>query len=132
MNATSVRLNQTSIVQHILLDGAHSTLRTAVDALELQSILFTRVGVLVADGDAVSDIVRIGYRAADDAVIDCREHAASDDIIGVVDCLARVTSGHRIAKNLLSTVVEIGDADVAELALVGIQLADSVLDDLGT
>lgn len=123
--------NTKCIVSHILLGSTNSTLRTATEALELQSILFSRIGALVADGDAVADLVRLGCCAADEDVVACREFADSGDVVSAVDCLARVQRGHRIAKNLLSTIVEIGDADVAELAQLGLNLAMSVMDDLG-
>jgi hypothetical protein len=131
MNATAVSVNQTSIIQHVLLGQVDSTLRTAVEALELQAILFARIEPLVATGDNIADLVQFGYRATTDAAIDCREHANEGDVIGVCDCLARVLSGHRAAKSLLSAIVELGDDEVAKLARLGIKLAMSVLDDLG-
>lgn len=131
MNATPVLLNQTSIVRHILLGRGDSALRIAMEALELQSILFSRIGALAVDGDAVADLVRLGCCAADEDVVACREFADSGDIVSAVDCLARVQRGHRIASNLLATIVEVGNADVAELAQFGVNLANSVLNDLG-
>ncbi|WP_321853861.1 hypothetical protein [Paraburkholderia tropica] len=131
MNATSAFLNQSSIVRHILLEGPSRTLHTAMEALKLQSMLFSKIGALVDDGETVADLVHLGRRTADDAAIDCDEHAASGDIIGAADCLARVLSGHRIAKNLLSTIAEIGNANVAEMAQLGVKLAKSVFTDLG-
>lgn len=123
--------NAKSIVQEILLGSTNSTLHIAVDALAMQSFLFARIGALVADGDAIADLVRLGRRAADEDVIECCEFADSGDIVGAIDCLARVQRGHRIAKNLLSTIAEIGDAEVAKLAQLGVNLGMSVLDDLG-
>lgn len=127
----SQSLNQESIATRILLGSADSTLHTAIKALMVQSTMFSRIGALVADGDTVADLARLGCHAVDDAVFDCREHAESGDIIGAVDCLERVLSGHRIAKNLLSTIVEMADSKVGELAQLGVNLASSVLDDLG-
>jgi hypothetical protein len=132
MNATSVLRNQTSIVRHILLGKANSTMRAAIQALELQAILFARITVQVADRGEVAGLARIGNLAADEAVIDCLEHADAGDVIGAVDCLVRVQSGHRTAKSLLSAIAEIGDTEVAEQAQLGINLAMAVLDDLGS
>ena len=131
MNTTAVTVNQTSIIQHVLLGRADSTLRTAVEALELQAILFARIEPIVAAGDNIADLVRFGYQATTDAAIDCREHADAGDIVGLFDCLTRVLNGHRAAKSLLSATVELGDAEVAKLAQLGINLATSVLTDLG-
>lgn len=131
MNTTAVSVNQTSIIQHVLLGRADSTLHTAVEALELQAILFARIEPLVAAGDNTADLVRFGYQATTDAAIDCREHADAGDIIGLFDCLTRVLNGHRAAKSLLLAVVEFGDAEIAKLARLGVSLATSVLSDLG-
>lgn len=131
MNANAVSVNQTSIIQHVLLGRADSTLRTAIEALELQSILFGRITPLVAAGDNVADIVRFGYQATTDAVIDCREHADAGDMVELFDCLTRALNGHRAAKSLLSAIVELGDAEVGELAQLGVNLGVSVLNDLG-
>lgn len=130
MNHALAGQTQTSIIPRILL-GTDSTLSTAMVGLDLVSILFARIERLVADGDDVADLARLGSRTASDALTECREHASSGDVIGVVDCLARTLSGHRVAKNLLLAIVEVGDADVGELAQLGVNLAASILDDLG-
>lgn len=130
MNATSVR-DETSIVRHVLLGSTDRALCTAMQALELQSHLFNRITPLVAVGDNIADIVRFGYQATTDAVVDCREHADAGDIVGLFDCLTRVLNGHRAAKSLLSAIVELGDAEVGKLAQLGVNLAVSVLNDLG-
>jgi len=131
MNMTAVSAKQTSIIQHVLLGRADSALRTAVEALELQAILFYRVEPLVAADDDIAALVRFGYQAASEAVIDCREYANEGDILGVFDCLTRATSGHRTAKNVLSIIEEMANKDIADLARLGITLASSVLSDLG-
>lgn len=130
MNATSVSANQTSIVRGILL-APDSTLPLAMNSLCAQSALFKRIASLVEDGDAVADLARLGRRTVDEARLDSREHAESDCVVSVVDCLERVVSGHRIAENLLSAIAEIGNANVAELARLGIGLAQSIFSDLG-
>ncbi|MFM0663307.1 hypothetical protein [Paraburkholderia sediminicola] len=131
MNATEIRLNQTSIVQYVMLGRAGSTLCIAMEALALQSILFAKIEPLVVAGDNVADLARVGSRAAGDALADCRDHVSSGDVIGVVDCLTRAVSGHRAAKNLLAAIAEVGDAEVGILAQLGINLAMSVMSDLG-
>jgi hypothetical protein len=131
MNATSIRPDQTSIVRHALLGSADSTLYTAIEALELQAILFAKIEPLVAAGDNVADLARSGWRASSEAAGDCREHASAGDIVGLFDCIARALNGHRAAKNLLSAIVELGDAEVGKLAQLGVNLASSVLSDLG-
>ena len=130
MNAISVS-NETSIVQLALLGRSNSTLRVAMQALESQAILFSRITPLVAEGDDIAALVRFGYQAASESVIDCREHANEGDILGVFDCLTRATSGHRTAKNVLSIIEEMANKDIADLARLGITLASSVLSDLG-
>jgi hypothetical protein len=130
MNAISIS-NETSIVLHALLGSTDRTLCTAMDALELQAILFARIEPLLAGGDNIVSLVRFGHQATSDAVIDCRGHASEDDILGVVDCLERVVGGHRAAKNLLSALAELSDAEVANLARLGVDLSSSVLRDLG-
>ena len=122
-------LNQNSIVQHVLLGTPASTLRTGIKALEVQAFLFSRIEPL-ADDD-VAELARFGCRAATEAVAACHAHADECDDIGAFDCLSRVLSGHRTAKNLLSAIVELGDTKVTELARLGVNLAVSVLDDLG-
>jgi hypothetical protein len=129
MNAASVRTPK-SIATQVLL-GANCTLSTAMDALELQSILFGKIETFRAAGDDVVELARFGARAASDAAIDCREHAESGDIIGAVDCLTRALSGHRVARNLFLTILEFGNSNVAEAAQLGAQLSTSVLNDLG-
>jgi hypothetical protein len=131
MNAAALSVSQTSIIPHVLLGRADSTLRTAIQALELQAILFARIELLVAEGDDVVDLVQFGCRTISDAVIDCREHANEGDIVGLFDCLTRVLSGHRAARSLLSAIVELGNVEVSEVARLGISLAVSVLNDLG-
>ncbi|MFL9994313.1 hypothetical protein PQR34_28990 [Paraburkholderia sediminicola] len=124
-------LNQNSIVQRFLLGNPDSTLRTAMTALGVVSTLFSRIEPLAAAGDAVADLAGLGCRTLSDALTECREHANSGDMIGVVDCLSRAVSAHSIAKNLFLGIVELGDTNVAELAQLGVNLAMSVLDDLG-
>ena len=131
MNTTAVSAKQTSIIQHVLLGRADSALRTAVEALELQAILFSRIEPLVAADDNIADLVQFGCQATSEAVIDCREHANEGDVLGVIDCLTRATSGHRTAKNVLSIIEEMANKDIADLARLGITLASSVLSDLG-
>jgi hypothetical protein len=130
MNATSVR-NEVSIVPHLLLGSNDRTLCIAIQALEVQAILFARIERLVAAGNDVVELVRFGYRATNEAATDCREHANEGDIVGLFDCLTRVLSGHRAAKDLLSAIVELGDDEVGKLAKLGVSLSISVLDDLG-
>ncbi|CAD6514078.1 hypothetical protein LMG28727_00832 [Paraburkholderia kirstenboschensis] len=130
MNAAQ-SLNQNSILQRFLLGNPDSTLRTAMTALGVLATLFSRIEPLAAAGDDVVDLARLGCRTLGDASTECREHANSGDVIGVVDCLSRAASAHRTAKNLFLGIVELGDTDVAELAQLGINLAMSVLDDLG-
>jgi hypothetical protein len=130
MNSTSV-VSKNSIVQHVLLGTTASTLRSGIWALKVQAVMFSRIEPLAAAGDDVAALARLGCRALSDALTECREHADSGDILGVVDCLSRVVSSHRLAKNLLSAIVELGDTNVAELAQLGVNLAISVLDDLG-
>jgi hypothetical protein len=124
-------LNQNSIIQRFLLGNPDSTLRTAMTAMGVVSTLFSRIEPLAAAGDAVADLARLGCRTLSDALTECREHANSGDVIGVGDCLSRAVSAHRIAKNLFLGIVELGDTSVAELAQLGVNLAMSVLDDLG-
>jgi hypothetical protein len=124
-------LNQNSIVTRILL-GPDSTLRTAMTALGVQETLLSRIEPLAsALADDVADLARLGCRVLGDALSECREHADSGDMVGVADCLLRVVSAHRVAKNLLLGIVELSDTAVAELAQLGVNLAMSVLDDLG-
>ena len=130
MYATSVR-NETSVVRHVLLGSVNSTLRTAIESLELQSILFARIEPIITSGNDVSELVRIGYRTTSDAATECREHANEGDVLGAFDCLARAISGHRTAKYVLSVIVEFGDAEVVKLARLGVTLSMSVLSDLG-
>ena len=124
-------LNQISIVQHFLIGAPTSTLRTGIQTLRAQAVMFSRIEPLAAAGDDVAALARLGCRTLSDALTECREHAESGDMLGVVDCLSRVVSSHRLAKNLLLAIVELGDANVAELAQLGVNLAISVLDDLG-
>lgn len=131
MNVASVLIGQTSIVEHVLLGRKDSTLHTAMNALELQAILFARIEPLVAAGDNLADLVRFGHQATSDAIIDCREHANEGDVLGAFDCLARAISGHRTAEDVLSIITEMADVAVADLARLGIALAASVLSDLG-
>ncbi|MFC5427635.1 hypothetical protein ACFPTO_02235 [Paraburkholderia denitrificans] len=128
MNATSVR-KQESIVAHILL-RTDSTLQNAMVGLDLLSILFARIELLALDSD-VAELASVGSRTLGDALIECREHAGAGDIIGLVDCLARTASAHRIAKDLLSIIKEISDVEIGELAQLGMTLASSILDDMG-
>lgn len=129
MTAASA-LSQNSIVTHILL-GSDSSLRTAMVSVDLLSRHFFRIeSIVCAVGDA-ADLARLGGLTLHDALVECREHARSEDVIGVVDCLSRAVSAHRTAKNLLLAIVELGDTNVAELARLGITLVSSVLDDLG-
>jgi len=120
---------QSSIVQHVLLGTPASTLRTGIKALEAQAFLLSRIEPL-ADDD-VAELARFGCRAATEAAAACHAHADECDDIGAFDCLSRVLSGHRTAKNLLSAIVELGDTKVAELAQLGVTLSSSVLSDLG-
>jgi len=124
-------LNESFIVQRFLLGNPASTLRTAVTALGVQSTLFSRIEPLAAASDDVADLARLGCRTLSDALDECRDHANSGDVIGVVDCLSRVVSAHRTAKGLLLGIVELGDTNIANLAQLGINLAASILDDLG-
>ncbi len=124
-------LNQNSIVTRFLLGNPDSTLRTAMRALGVLSTLFSRVEPLAAAGDDVADLARLGCRTLSDALTECREHTDSGDLIGVVDCLSRAASAHRAAKSLLLGIVELADTDVANLAQLGVTLAESVLCDLG-
>jgi hypothetical protein len=124
-------LNENSIVQRFLLVNPDSTLRTAMTALGVLSTLFSRIEPLAAAGDDVAYLARLGCRTLSDALTECRDHANSGDVIGVVDCLSRAVSAHRIAKNLFLGIVELGDTNVAELAQLGVNLAMSVLNDLG-
>jgi hypothetical protein len=130
MHATESR-NQNSIVQRFLLENPGSTLRTAMTALGVLSTLFSRIEPLAASGDDVADLARLGCRTLSDALTECRDHASSGDVIGVVDCLSHAVSVHRTAKSLLLAIVELGDTSVADLAQLGINLAASILDDLG-
>jgi hypothetical protein len=130
MHATK-SLSQNSIVQRFLLGNPDSTLRTGMTALGVLSTLFSRIEPLAAACDDVADLARLGCRTLSDALTECRERANCGDVIGVVDCLSRVVSAHRTAKNLLLGIVELGDTDVAEQAQLGVNLAMSVLDDLG-
>ncbi|CAB3783360.1 hypothetical protein LMG28138_01624 [Pararobbsia alpina] len=123
-------LNQDSIVTRILL-GSDSSLQTAMVSADLLSIHFSRIEALVDAADDVADLARLGCRTLCDALAECREHARSENVIGVLDCLSRAVSAHRTAKSLLLGIVELGDTDVAELAQLGVNLAMSVLDDLG-
>ncbi|MGF6994631.1 hypothetical protein [Paraburkholderia sp. GAS32] len=129
MNVTSVR-NQTSIVALVLL-GADSTLQSAMVGLDVLSILFSQIELIVTANDDVADLARIGSRAAGDGLADCRDHASANDVIGAVDCFTRAVSAHSAAKNLLLGIAELGDINVAELAQLGVNLAVSVLNDLG-
>ncbi|KLU21953.1 hypothetical protein EOS_32940 [Caballeronia mineralivorans PML1(12)] len=131
MNVISIRLDQTSIVQHVLLGSTDRTLYTAIEALELQAILFARIAPLLATGDNIADLVRFGCEATHEAVIDCREHANEGGALGIFDCIGHVISGHRAAKNLLSAIVELGDDEVGKLAQLGVNLATAVMSDLG-
>ena len=124
-------LDQRSIAQRFLLGNPDSTLRTAMTALGVLATLFSRIEPLAAAGDDVAELARLGFRTLSDALTECREHADSGDMLGVVDCLSRVVSSHRLAKSLLLGIVELGDTNVAELAQLGVNLAISVLDDLG-
>lgn len=128
MNAASA-VNQISIVRHVLLGTSASTLRTGIEALEVQAFLFSRIEPL-AD-EEVAELARFGCRAATEAVAACHAHADECDDIGAFDCLSRVSSGHRTAKSLLSAIVELADAEVAKLAQLGVNLAASILNDLG-
>ncbi|MGF6772905.1 hypothetical protein P3T18_005399 [Paraburkholderia sp. GAS199] len=128
MHAVSA-VNKNSIVRHVLLGTPASTLLIGIEALEVQAFLFSRIERL-AD-DEVAELVRFGYRAAAEAVAACHALADEYDDIGAFDCLSRVVSGHRIAKNLLLAIVELADVDVAKQAQLGVTLAMSVLDDLG-
>ena len=123
-------LNQDSIIPHILL-GAESALQKAMVAIAAISIVFGLMEHEVGCGSDVAAVARLGCRAAGDALKDCRDHASLGDIIGVIDCLACAVSAHRTAKNLFLAIVELGDADVAEKAQLGVALAESVLNDLG-
>jgi hypothetical protein len=122
-------VNQISIVQRFLLGNPDSTLRTAMTALGVAATLFSRIEAL-ADDD-VAELARFGCRTATEAVAACHAHVDDCDDIGAFDCLSRVLSGHRTAKNLLSAIVELGDTKVAELAQLGVTLSSSVLSDLG-
>jgi hypothetical protein len=130
MHATESR-NQNSIVQRFLLGTPDSTLRMAMTALGVLSTLFSRIEPLAASGDDVADLARLGCRTLGDALTQCRDHASSGDVIGVVDCLSRALSAHRTAKSLLLGIVELADTDVAKVAQLGVTLAESVLCDLG-
>jgi len=130
MNAISIR-NETSIIRHVLLGSTNRTLCTAIQALELQAILFARIEPLLASGDRIAGLVRFGYQAISDAVSDGRGHANEDDLLGVFDCLGSVVSGHRAAESLFSAIAMLGDAEVSKLARLGINLSTSVLQDLG-
>jgi hypothetical protein len=130
MHATESR-NQNSIVQRFLLGTPDSTLRMAMTALGVLSTLFSRIEPLAASGDDVADLARLGCRTLSDALTQCRDHASSGDVIGVVDCLSRALSAHRTAKSLLLGIVELADTDVAKVAQLGVTLAESVLCDLG-
>lgn len=129
MNAATV-LNQNSIIPRILL-GTDSSLQAAMVSIDLLSIHFTQIESLAGVGNDVADLACLGCRTLVDALDECRGHASDGDVIGVVDCLARAISAHRAAKNLLLGIVELGDNDVAELAQLGVNLASSVLSDLG-
>lgn len=124
-------LNQNSIVQRFLLGNPESTLRTAMTALGVVSTLFSRIEPLAAASDDVADLARLGCRTLSDALTECRDHANSGDVIGVVDCLSRAVSAHRTARNLLLTIAEMADSEICELAQMGVGLAVSILDDLG-
>lgn len=108
-------LNQNSIVTRILL-GTDSSLQTAMVSADLLSIHFSRIEALVVAAGDVAHLARLGCRTLCDALVECHEHANSGDVIGVVDCLSRAISVHRIAKSLLLGIVELGDSAVAELA----------------
>lgn len=131
MNVASVLFGQTSIVEHVLLGRTDSTLHTSMNALELQAFLFAQIEPLVAASDNLADLVRFGHHALSDAVIDCREHANEGDVLGAFDCLARAIKGHRTAKSLLSAIVDLADCEVGRLAQLGVNLAVSVMGDLG-
>lgn len=123
-------LNKDSIVTRILL-GIDSSLQAAMVSVDLLSINFSRIEALVDAADDVAGLARLGCRTLSDALTECRDHADSADAIGVVDCLSRAISAHRVAKSLLLAIVELGDTKVAELAQLGVNLTMSVLDDLG-
>lgn len=120
-----------SIVTRILL-GNNSTLQTAMISADLLSIHFSQIESIVGTSDDSANLARTGRRILCDALVECREHMRSQDLIGVIDCLSRAVSAHRIAKNLLLAIVELANSDVAKLAQLGVNLATSVLDDLGT
>lgn len=100
-------------------------------SVDLLSRHFFRIESIVCAVGDVADLARLGGRTLHDALVECREHARSEDVIGVVDCLSRAVSAHRIARNLFLAIVELADAEVAKLAQLGVNLAKSVLDDLG-
>jgi hypothetical protein len=83
-----------------------------------------------AFGD-VAALARMGRRILCDALVECREHVRDEDVIGIVDCLSRAVCAHRAAKNLLLLIAEFADSHIAELAQLGVNLATSVLDNLG-
>jgi archaeosine-15-forming tRNA-guanine transglycosylase len=123
-------ISQNSIVTRILL-GTDSTLQTAMVSADLLSIHFSQIESIVGANDDAANLASTGRRILCDALVECREHARDEDVIGVVDCLSRAVSAHRAAKNLLLLIVDLGDTNIAELAQLGVNLASSILDDLG-
>jgi hypothetical protein len=131
MNHPQIRVDQRSIVAHILLGSPRNSLHTAVAGLKLVGLMFERIGRLTANDADLTELSRYGYRTISEMAAECADYAGSGDLIDAVDCLQRTVIGHRAAKNLLLTIVEFGDADVAKLARLVVTLTTSILDDLG-